>query len=351
MSLPSAADPQWLTAVLRRQGCLVGGRVADVTVVHSEPTVLSHIYRLRLTYDGAADGAPSSLVLKAKHLQRPVGIWKHGEREVAFYREVAPATPAGLLPRCFDTHWDASTGDWHLLLEDLKSSHRFVSTRWPLPPPLADCRSVVRALARFHAAWWNDSRLGKSIGTWLDPAEAGASRQRFADEVARFADALGDLLSAERRRLYERIIESWDRLGARYHTHRNMTVVHGDAHVWNCFLPLAGSEEARLFDWDTWRPDTAADDLAYMMAMHWYPDVRSRREQHLLDIYHDELQARSVSLYDRQALQDDYRLSVLWSTATPVWQRAGDVPPVIWWNNLERIHLAVDDLGCRDLLG
>jgi hypothetical protein len=25
-------------------------------------------------------------------------------------------------------------------------------------------------------------------------------------------------------------------------------------------------------------------------------------------------------------------------------------PPVIWWNNLDRIMLAVDDLGCRDLL-
>jgi hypothetical protein len=24
--------------------------------------------------------------------------------------------------------------------------------------------------------------------------------------------------------------------------------------------------------------------------------------------------------------------------------------PVIWWNNLERILLAVEDLGCRDLL-
>jgi hypothetical protein len=27
-----------------------------------------------------------------------------------------------------------------------------------------------------------------------------------------------------------------------------------------------------------------------------------------------------------------------------------DIPPVIWWNNFERIMLAVDDLGCRELL-
>jgi hypothetical protein len=35
---------------------------------------------------------------------------------------------------------------------------------------------------------------------------------------------------------------------------------------------------------------------------------------------------------------------------TPVWQLSGNIPPVIWWNNLERVLLAVDDLGCQDLL-
>jgi hypothetical protein len=43
-------------------------------------------------------------------------------------------------------------------------------------------------------------------------------------------------------------------------------------------------------------------------------------------------------------------LSVLWQITTPVWPATNDIPPVIWWNNLERILLAVDDLDCRDLL-
>jgi hypothetical protein len=41
---------------------------------------------------------------------------------------------------------------------------------------------------------------------------------------------------------------------------------------------------------------------------------------------------------------------VLWQITTPVWQSDNNIPPVIWWNNLERIFMAVDDLGCRDLL-
>jgi len=94
----------------------------------------------------------------------------------------------------------------------------------------------------------------------------------------------------------------------------------------------------------------ASDDLAYMMAMHWYPDLRRRIERPLLDRYHAALVEHGVRGYDRRALDDDDRLSVLWQITTPVWQATNDIPPVVWWNNLERILLAVDDLGCRDLL-
>lgn len=54
--------------------------------------------------------------------------------------------------------------------------------------------------------------------------------------------------------------------------------------------------------------------------------------------------------YDRSALDDDYRLSVLWQAATPVWQATNDLPAWIWWPHLDRIFAAIDDLGCRELM-
>ena len=72
--------------------------------------------------------------------------------------------------------------------------------------------------------------------------------------------------------------------------------------------------------------------------------------QPLLDVYYAALVEHGVGGYDRQALKEDYRLSVLWQMHWPVWQAVHNIPPVIWWNNLERILLAVDDLGCGDLL-
>lgn len=349
-ALPNVAHAEHLTEALRGAGMLGGGRVADVAIERSFATILSHIFQLRLTYDGADAGAPGSLILKAGLTDRPGGPWHGGRHEVAFYHEVAPAMPAGLVPRCFDARVDADSGAWHLLLEDLSQTHA-VATQWPLPPKVAQCEAIIRTRARFQAAWWDDPRLGASVGRWDDSAATDRNLRGLAERFARFADDLGDRLSATRRALHERFLDAAPRLIARYHSHRAMTIVQGDAHVWNCFLPRGdGPDDARLFDWDSWRLDVGTDDLAYMMAVHWYPDFRQGVERHLLDCHHDKLTARGVRGYDRRALQDNYRLSALWQIATPVWQHANGIPPVIWWNNFERIHLAVDDLGCRELL-
>jgi hypothetical protein len=346
-TLPRAAQPEYLTDALRHAGVLDPGRVRDVVVQSSKATILSRIVRLLLSYDGDAQEAPASLILKTGLPERAGARWNSGRQEVAFYMQIAAAMSVRLVPRCFDTMWCEETNDWHLLLEDLTDTHLGLAL-WPMPPTREQSERIIAARARFHAQWWDDPRLGVSIGTWL--ASDDPQIQIFAQEFERFADRVGDRLPSERRHIYERLIESGHRLNERYHSHRDMTVIHGDAHVWNVFLPHTGGNDVRLFDWDGWRIDVGTDDLAYMMALHWFPDHRRRNEGHLLDHCHAELLAHGITGYNRRALDDDYRLSVLWQIVTPVWQAANDIPSGIWWHHLERIFLAIDDLGCRDFL-
>ncbi len=343
--LPAAANADAITAALRRSGTLGDANVRDVTVESARSTILSRIIRLRPEYDGLAIAAPRSLILKTGLPERVASGSQGGRQEVAFYADVAGAMTACLVPRCFDAHWDQTTNEWHLLLEDLSETHA-VPTTWPLPPTLTQCERIIDARARFHAAWWDDPRLGVSVGTLRD----AAATERLLSDLARHFAHIADHLPPERRTLYERFLAAAPRLLGRHGARRNLTIVHGDAHVWNCFLPRDGGGDVRLFDWDGWRIGVAATDLAYMMAIHWYPDRRHRMEHALLDHYHATLLEAGVRGYDRQALDDDYRGAVLWQITTPVWQAAYDIPPVVWWNNMERVLLAVDDLGCRDLL-
>jgi len=349
-ALPPALSPEHLTDVLRRAGMLGDGHVSRLETESARDTLVSQIVRVRLVYDGASDGAPDRLFLKTARVGGPLEGVNLGRKEVEFYERVATAMPAGLVPRCFEAVCDPDPKTWHLLLEDLGESHVVVN-EWPLPPTVEQCERIVETYARFHGFWWNHARLGASIGTWLDDGQLEASLREIPGQLARVADRLGDRFSSERRRLYERFIASAPRLLARYRTHRDLTVVSGDAHVWNLLYPREPDRrDIRLIDWSGWRIDTATDDLAYMMALHWYPERRRRLEQPLLDRYHAALVAHGVSGYDRAALAEDYRLSVLWQLTTPIWQADHHLPPLIWWSHLERIFLAIDDLGCRDLL-
>lgn len=348
--LPRAADAERLTAALRRSGVLGAACVCNVAVMASFPKLRSHTFRLRLDYEGPARDAPRSVILKMGRLDSAGRPSYANRSEIAFYRDIAPVLPERVAPHCFETVDATDASTWHLLLEDLTDSH-FIATEWPLPPTREQCESIVQAQARLHAAWWDNPRLGVSVGSWRDAAAVDLDLRSFAEQFARFTDRFGEVLPPERRGLYQRLLDRAPRLLARYHSRRNLTIIHGDAHTWNFFLPRhGGSEDVRLIDWEGWSIDTATDDLAYMMAMLWYPDRRRRMERPLLDRYHAELLNRGVSGYDRRALDDDYRLSALWLITRPVVQAMNDIAPRVWWNNLERIMLAVDDLGCRDLL-
>jgi len=353
MSTPSPLDegltPERLTETLRASGGLDGGRVAEVTVETSRTTILSTIERLRLRYDGGA--GPATLIRKQPRGDVDITLRALLAREVSFYAKVAPATPLGCLVRCYGIT-DVEGGPRSLLLEDLTDSHTIVS-QWPVPPTLEQCERIMDAYAVFHAQWWDDPRLGESIGAWSNTAgDFERFRAEFAKRLPGFADHLGDRLAPERLAIYERLLEAWPRLLTRYATHRGLTVVHGDAHVWNAFHPRDPAKDTiRLFDWDGWRVDTASDDLAYMMGLHWYPDRRRRLERRLLERYHATLLAHGVRDYPFAALLEDYRLSALWQITTSVWQWGFGLTPAVWWSHLERGMLTVDDLDCRALLG
>ncbi|CCE02275.1 phosphotransferase [Bradyrhizobium sp. STM 3809] len=335
---------------MREAGVLVSGAVTNVSVISDRSMLVSRIIRLGLTYGGAAPDAPKTLILKLPLPAFAKTMWHDGRHEVTFYRELARMMPTRLVPGCYGGAFDEDETTWHLLLEDLTDTHQ-TATQWPLPPSVPHAEAIVRALARLHAAWWDDPRLGVTIGSLATPEDTTKHSGLFAGHYQRFADLLGDRLSAERRAVYDRFIAASPRLLQRYHARRNLSIAHGDAHVWNFLVPLAaGDNDVRAFDFDRWRINVPAHDLAYMIALHQYPERRAVIERPLLDCYHRTLVAHGVAGYDRAALDADYRFAVLWHITKPVWQWTVNIPPVIWWNHLERIFLAVDDLGCRELL-
>jgi hypothetical protein len=109
-------------------------------------------------------------------------------------------------------------------------------------------------------------------------------------------------------------------------------------------------DTTRLLDWGSWRIGVATDDLAYLLALQWYPERRRRLEVPLLRRYHAELVRRGVAGYGWADLWADYRLAVVGGLYTSARCWAERWPTFSWWGFLERGFLAYEDLGCGRLL-
>jgi hypothetical protein len=107
--------------------------------------------RVRLEVEGEPGVAPLHVFCKTRRPDSPIDAEAIGRAEVDFYSRVAPLTPDGLLPRCFEA---ATEGGWRLVLEDLSDLHDIVS-QWPLPPTVEQIDRILGAHARFHAFWWD----------------------------------------------------------------------------------------------------------------------------------------------------------------------------------------------------
>jgi thiamine kinase-like enzyme len=349
LATPEDVTPTWLTERLRAEGCLPSGRATEVHVGQRRTTLLSTIVSLAVDYStDAPAGAPTRLILKTTRDGLAPGLRSVGQREVAFYQRVAPLMPGGPFPRCYAA--ESGEEGFHLLLDDLSTTHTIL-TEWPIPPSDEACERIIETWAGFHAFWWLHPSLGRELGTFLDDAALAKVTVEIRERYARFAETLGDRLGPAARTIYGRALDALEHLYTPARLYATYTLVHGDAHAWNLFYPRDGTAEGiRIIDWDGWRVGRAAGDLAYLMALHWYPERRARLEMPLLARYHAELRARGVTDYSIDRLGQDYRLAVIGQLLIPVWQQAHGIPAAVWWPHLHRICAAFDDLGCAALL-
>ncbi len=163
-------------------------------------------------------------------------------------------------------------------------------------------------------------------------------------------DAVGDTLPSETRNTYERVFSSSLKPWLRLTDSRALTIIHGDAHAWNFLFPRNGAGATYLIDWQTWHVDLGARDLAFFMALHWYPGRRRELETRLLQRYHARLLAKGIANYTFDDLWIDYRRCVVRNLTIPIifWQRG--MKPDGWWHRLECAVAAYRDLGCDELL-
>lgn len=311
VSSSDALTPEWLTGVLREAGALEDG--TTVTSAELEPVgsgVMARAQRATLSYSQATS-APASVVVKYQTDDAGsfgvANAMRMYETEVAFYRDVAPATTASI-PRCFAAAHDAGSGGFTLVLEDLATTTRPGDVLTMLRPDEAS--AVLKELVGLQAPTWNNPELLNL--PWLaDTSMTIGLFDQFPLGVDAFLERFQDKLDDEHLRLFASVLPQ---SGAWARSWSAPTVIqHGDFRTDNIMFGKTESDPpVTIIDFQTVRLGPPGVDVAYFLGASLSVEDRRTHDEALLREYHDGLLTAGVEDFDFDACWQSYREGALY---------------------------------------
>ncbi len=325
--IPEELTAEWLRAAL---GWPI--RAVERQILGRGLGFLGDIVRLRLTSDSAE--APASVIAKLpKKANRATGeMLGVYEREILFFRDLAPRVPART-PQIYFSHFDRDAGSeqqkpilgfldrmpgflfpaiaslgakvaagknrkYLLIMEDLGS---FQMGDQLAGASLEQCARVLAQIAGTHRSFWKDSQLQEKF--WLLPMDLDARmRHRM------FKATLPAYRSTATEEL-QPTLDWLERHGAKLMTaftrEAPPTLVHGDLRLDNVCLD---GERCAYLDWQQTRVGPAAYDVAYFLGGAMAAETTVNTERELVREYH---RALDVADYSFERFWRDYERALV----------------------------------------
>lgn len=310
---------EWFTEGLREGGVLRTSAVTDfdVTPIGGDYGFLSTVGRVSLTYDDREIGAPPSVVVKlepdAERL-RTFGDELHAfEREIRFYREVAPRTPIRLARLYFAT---THPPDYAMVMEDLSFARPGDQVAGL---HASQVQKTAAEMGRLQGMYWGENRLAGL--EWMP--DTNATGVDWDEQWPSFVDHFGWCLTPEGRALGDRMVGSVDWVDAEI-AGRPKTIVHTDLRADNLMLGDVGTpEEILILDWQLTIRSMGAFDVARLMGGSELPAERHGHQLDVLRSWHEALLDAGVQDYPWNDALRDLRLGALSALCYPVHFHSG----------------------------
>jgi aminoglycoside phosphotransferase (APT) family kinase protein len=313
----------WLNDVLRGAGILRRARVraVDVRAIGEGLGFLSGRARVTISYDQTEEGAPATVVVKLPASIKAGADFAQSmhayEREIRFYREVAPRTPIRV-PRMFATIMEPTDNVFILVMEDLKG---LTVGDQVAGMSRAQVLAAARTIAPLHAVWWNGDE--RRLLPWVPSIEQQLTMLSLTPESIRtawphFLETFGESLPPGGRELGERIIKRLEGILAAFLKEKR-TLVHFDYRADNLFFDdLTRKDPIVVVDWQLAMWGLGAYDVARLAGGSIPAAERGGHHEEIVECWHEGLVAGGVTDYSREQAWHDYRLSAIMATLNPV---------------------------------
>ncbi len=291
--------PAWFNEMFAAAGRDDGSQVITVEAGRVGTGQVGDSVRFELEWDTPGVG-PASVVGKfpsddpqTRATARMVQTY---EREYGFYTEVQPLV-ALRTPGVYHAHLDGPTGDFTLIMEDLRHSTQGDQLAGC---SLDDALAIAAAAAGLHAPTWP---LAETCGDieWMNPPDPVT----IADRAGLYRALADGFIERYQTRLASEVAETVRWLGPRIEAVQAAVadlsrvghcVTHNDFRLDNMlFGSTAGAPALTTVDWQTVAGGYGPVDLAYGIGSALLPDQRRAHEEAIFAQYLDQWASHTAS--------------------------------------------------------
>jgi hypothetical protein len=312
--LPLSIDhvsPEWLSVALGAEFPGIDIASYSVETVGTGVGLMGLLYRVTPEYPRPSSDYPDSVIIKLPVLldgtRQVAAVYRHYEKEVRFYAELAQRTSVATAAVYHGTH-DVTTDNFVLIMEDL--GHLRTADQVAGCDP-EDAKAAMVALARHHASFWDDPAVVGDAHPWLpfgsDPPIPQGVQQGFDAYWAPFVEFMADGLDP-------RIAPAGEWVPANVLSlltvpdGRPSTVVHGDFRLDNILFD--DERIPTVLDWQIITKGAGGYDFAYFISQSFSVEARRTLIDELATTYLTTLRAEGIE-YTDEDFWSDVRRSVL----------------------------------------
>ena len=172
--------------------------------------------------------------------------------------------------------------------------------------------SYLEAAARFHAEFWENEDAFRKIGLSWHLENFQAHMRGLENNYLQYKAKYKGRVNPSDLQCFDDAISYLrdnypDVISKRFHSGKNITIIHGDLHPGNTFISTA-DKSVKFIDFEALRMGLCTDDLAMLVAYHIAPDKKDALP--LLDHYYKYL-SKKVDGYSHDEFKKDYITSII----------------------------------------
>jgi hypothetical protein len=244
---------------------------------------------------------------------------KWSMHEIDFYRNVNRNNDLPIV-KCYDAYIFDDKKHFLLMLDDISSDYN--SANDINRNEMGYWLIATESLAKLHSFYWNGSNSNELKLLHGDNKTIEEKIKNYQNALEKFLPYASDYYDNEILKVYHSVLEDAIRFERRSINRRehnnNISIMHGDSHIFNFMFPKVSFQKPLIIDFQFWRMGIATVDIMNLTRVAFPFMNELERHLEVLKHYHTALLEYGVTNYSLDECIYDYYLSAAAAVFGPV---------------------------------